>query len=158
MQVANIAEDFQRFAHSHSWYKHCPPNGSKYTMKLCKGQQGDIDDSSTPYGVWHWHFHPVISNDDQTVLLINSFTRGLEPTHRKNNRNVCGFNIINMKWPEECRLYLQLHYPDIVGEVYREQNSGREMNNMPCTCAVFECEYNKQLQMAITIADKLKKK
>lgn len=145
-----IEEDFKRFSTLHSYYKHCPPRGTKMHLFLSKGQQprNGIDPRVQDHTGLHWWF---VSSDfvrkkglpEDYFIYINSFTRG---SFRQ-------WLLIDYNWGDQCKNYLEENYSaDVVANVYKETEILIEKR--PYITLVFKIEYEKQLAEAKKVAQR----
>lgn len=149
-----IKEDFERFSHLHSYYKHCPPTGTKMHLFLRKGQQprNGVDPEVEDGEGFHWWF---ITSDfvkennllEDYYIYINCFTRGIE-SHYEGGRPY-GWHIIEHKW-KDLRLYLEDNYPEeMVTDAYKEYEEFPCWSHpIPAVTHIFETEHRKQLAEA----------
>ena len=153
-----IEKDFLRYAHQHSYYKHCSPRGEKVIMVRKKGQQprNDIYPGIKDATNMHWWFlcEDYCKENDIPLdyhVTINSFTRGLEDG---SFRFPQGFHIIKSLYKDELREYITEKYPEFVESIYapRTEDEAIEIERDEKICYIFDREQKEQLEQARAMA------
>ncbi len=164
-----IVEDFERFSHLHSYYKHYSPNGTKFSMIRSIGQEprnNGCDHRVVDKDNLHWWFyeHSIcekLNLPTNYTITINCFTRGLEKPTINGQIHLRGFNIIRTRWDDyeqskELSKYVEQKYPELFDKVMLNRDkpslSFEKMYENDSIKHIFATEKQNQLQAAIEMA------